>query len=581
MAEKLDKVDVVIVGAGWAGGITAAELTKAGYKVVGLERGKDQEISDFVGAKDSLRYDSRYGMMEDNSVQTITGRRNEDEEAIPLRTQSDNYEGSNVGGSGSHWSGVTHRATAFDFEVRSKTIEKYGEDKIPKDMFLQDWGITYDEIEPYYDKFEKMAGTSGEEDPLGAPRSSPYPTPPMKETPAIKLFKDAAKKLGYHPFQIPSANLSQQYENPDGQTINACQYCAFCVMYGCDFGAKSDPLVTVIPTALETGNYDLRTHAYTRRVLHENGKATGVLYVDMKSGKEYEQPADVVILAAYTLSNTKLMLLSDIGEPYDPKTKSGVIGRNAGGFTGSSKGTATGFFENKKFNLAMGAGALGGTFSDLDSDNLDTTDLDFIGGGIVELRLRGEDPINYNTVPKDTPRWGKEFKEKSLHYANRNLTAHFKAPNYGWSYNYMDLDPTYKDSFNDPLLRVTMTLTDHEKKLRDFGRRKMAEVMEEMGADIVEMSDIPDDWEFGQSGGEAGGGVIMGNDPEISAVNNYLQVWDMENLFVVGASALPQKIPQQTATVGAFAYRAAEGVEKYLKDGGGMLAEAKSKTRKV
>lgn len=83
--------------------------------------------------------------------------------------------------------------------------------------------------------------------------------------------------------------------------------------------------------------------------------------------------------------------------------------------------SATGFFEDKKFNLAMGAGALGGTFSDLDSDNLDTSDLDFIGEGIVEIRLRGEDPIGYNTVLQATPTWGKEFKEKSIHYANRHL----------------------------------------------------------------------------------------------------------------------------------------------------------------
>src|SRR5699024_8263905 len=98
-----------------------------------------------------------------------------------------------------------------DFEARSKTIENYGEDKIPDEMFLQDWGITYDELEEYYDQFEKMAGTSGEEDPVGVWRSSDYPTPPMKETPPITLFKEAAKNLGYHPFQIPSGNISEQY----------------------------------------------------------------------------------------------------------------------------------------------------------------------------------------------------------------------------------------------------------------------------------------------------------------------------------------------------------------------------------
>lgn len=575
MAKKLDKVDVVIVGTGWSGGIPAAELTKKGYKVVALERGKDRDVTDYIGAKDALRYDGRYSMMEDHAVQTITARSSTKDDAFPLRTQEENFEGNNVGGSSSHWSGVTHRATAFDFEARSKTIEKYGKDKIPKEMFLHDWGITYDEIEKYYDTFEKMAGTSGEEDPVGVPRSSDFPTPPMKETPPITLFKEAAKKLGYHPFQIPSGNLSEMYENPDGQTINACQYCSYCMMYGCDFGAKSDPVVTVIPTAKETGNYELRTESYARRVIHKDGKATGVLYVDMRTGLEYEQPADIVVLGGYSLSNTKLMLLSEIGETYDPKTKKGVIGKSPAGFTFTGGG-ATGFFEDKKFNLAMGAGALGGTFSDLDSDNLDTSDLDFIGGGIVELRLRGEDPIGYNEVPQGTPRWGKEFKEKSIHYANRHLSVGYSPSTYGWSYNHMDLDPTYKDSFNDPLLRLTYQVPEHDRKVREFSNEKMKEVMEEMGADIVETDgELSEEWGHTHGFGEAAGGVIMGEDPKQSAVNNYSQVWEMDNLFVIGASCLPHKIPQQTATIGAFAYRAAEGMIKYLEDGAGLLVEPK------
>lgn len=579
MAKKLDKVDVVIVGTGWSGGIPAAELSKAGYKVVALERGKDRNVTDYFGAKDALRYDARHGMMEDHTVQTITARSSTDEEAFPLRTQEENFEGNNVGGSSSHWSGVTHRPTEFDFQARSKTIEKYGEGKIPAEMNLQDWGITYDELEEYYDKFEKMAGTSGEEDPVGVKRSSPYPTPPMKETPPITLFKEAAKKLGYHPIQIPSANLSEKYENPDGQTINACQYCSYCMMYGCDFGAKSDPVVTVIPTAKETGNFELRTNAYARRVIHENGKATGVLYVDTRTGMEYEQPADIVVLGGYSLSNTKLMLLSEIGEPYDPKTKKGVIGKNSAGFQlGTPGGSARGFFENEKFNLAMGAGSLGGTFSDLDSDNLDTSNYDFIGGGIVEIRLRGEDPIGYNNVPKGTPNWGAEFKEKSIHYANRSLSVGFSPSAYGWSFNYMDLDPKYKDSFNDPLLRVTHTITDHDKKVSEFAIDKMAEVMEEMGADIVDKGGIAEEWGHKHGYGEAAGGVIMGDDPEMSAVNNYSQVWEMANLFVIGASALPHKIPQQTATIGAFAYRAAEGMIKILNEGAELLVEAKIKS---
>src|SRR5699024_9823046 len=131
MAKKLDKVDVVVVGTGWAGGIPAAELTKAGYKVVALERGEDKNVSDYIGAKDALRYDARHEMMEDHSVQTITARSTVDDEAFPLRTQAENFEGNDVGGSSSHWSGVTNRATAFDFEAKSTTINKYTEKKLP------------------------------------------------------------------------------------------------------------------------------------------------------------------------------------------------------------------------------------------------------------------------------------------------------------------------------------------------------------------------------------------------------------------------------------------------------------------
>lgn len=580
MAIKLDKVDVVVVGTGWAGGIPSAELTKKGYKVVALERGKDHDHSDFVGSKDELRYASRYEIMTDNSISTVTARGTLDDEAFPLRTQGENFEGNNIGGSSVHWSGVTQRGRKFDLQARTITIEKYGEDKIPADMNLQDMGITYDELEPYFDKFEKTAGTSGEDDPMGPPRSDSYPTGPMRPSYPVQLFKEAASKLGYHPVMVPSANLSEQYENPDGEKINACQYCSFCMMYGCDFGAKSDPVATVLPTATKTGNFEIRTDSYARRVLHENGKATGILYVDMRTGLEYEQPADVVILAGYTISNTHLMLLSEIGKPYDPVTGTGVIGKNTAGLT-SPGGSAVGFFEDQKFNLFMGSGSLGGTFSDLDSDNIDNSDLDFIGGGICEIRQRGSGPIGSNPVPQGTPRWGKEFKEKSLHYANRMLSVGFMSPSFGWKFNYMDLDPNYTNMFNDPLPRITHSVTEQDQNYSKYFSDRAEEIMKEMGADIIEKGTPPQAWSHTQGYGETSGGVIMGDNPETSAVNNYSQVWDMENLFVIGASSLTHKIPQQTGTIGALAYRAAEGIEKYLSEGSGLLVQAKSNTAKV
>ena len=196
MVTKLPKIDVVIIGVGWAGGIIASELTKKGLQVVGLERGKDRKTEDYFMAHDELRYAVRHEMMQDLSKETITFRNNDKMRSLPMRQYGSFLLGVGVGGAGAHWNGQNFRFLPYDFEMRSKTIEKYGEDKIPADMTIQDWGITYDEIEPYYDQYEKMAGISGEDNPLGGKRSNPFPTPAMKKTQAMQLFDKATKNMG-------------------------------------------------------------------------------------------------------------------------------------------------------------------------------------------------------------------------------------------------------------------------------------------------------------------------------------------------------------------------------------------------
>ncbi|CAM3276694.1 GMC family oxidoreductase [Filibacter tadaridae] len=581
MVVKLDKVDVVVVGTGWAGGVVSAELSKAGYKVVALERGKNVNRDDYIGVKDELRYTNRYEMMQNLDPETITSRNYLDETALPVRTRKEMMVGTDLGGGSVHWAGATYRWKPYDFEIKSKTIERYGKDKIPEGMTIQDWGITYDEMEKYYDRWEKTAGISGEPDPIGDKRSSDYPNPPMKESPAVGLFMETTKKMGYHPYRVPAGNLSQAYTNPDGEKINQCMFCSFCTQYGCDFGAKSDPLVTVIPTAMKTGNFEARTGAYVKRVLYKSGKATGVLYIDKMTGVEYEQPATVVVLAAFTFTNNRLLLLSGIGEPYNPKTKKGVIGRNFNGQFGITFLGARGYFKDKKFNYYMGAGALGGTLSDFAGDNFDHSKLNFINGGGIELRQYGDGAIATNHVPKGTPNWGPEFKKNSIYYANRSLVAWYTMATMSYWHNFTDLDPTYTDSYNDPLLRITYKYTDQDRVMAKFGIEKSREIMEEMGADIVDEDEIPHEFNHVYNGGHYAGGVIMGADPATSAVNNYLQMWDVDNLFVVGGSAFPQFAGHHpTATIGALGYRASEGIEKYLKNGG-QLVKGKQESASV
>ncbi len=192
----------------------------------------------------------------------------------------------------------------------------------------------------------------------------------------------------------------------------------------------------------------------------------------------------------------------------------------------------------------------------------------------------GNRPIEYNRVPEGTPTWGKEFKEKSLYYTNRNLFVDAQAAALPKKQNYLDLDPNYTDFQGNPLIRVTYQYTDQDRKLGQYSIKTCTEIMEKMGADIVESDELSDDVEFNSSftNSHNGGGVIMGDDPDISAVNTYSQMWDMENLFVVGSSSFPHfSNYNPTETIGAFAYRAAEGMEEYLKNGGGLVERKRAK----
>ncbi len=242
MATKMKEVDAVVVGLGWTGGILSKELAEAGMKVVALERGaKRSTEKDYAvpNIRDELRYVVRHELMQNAARDTLTIRNNPAQEALPMRRLGSFLPGEGVGGSGVHWSGHTWRWTDMEFKVRSMYEERYGKNFIPADMTIQDWGITYAELEPYYDKFEYTAAVSGKAgnvrgqiqpggNPFEAPRAREYPLPPLTPILASEMFTAAAKNKGYHPFPRPAANASRAYTNPDGAKFGACQYCGYC-----------------------------------------------------------------------------------------------------------------------------------------------------------------------------------------------------------------------------------------------------------------------------------------------------------------------------------------------------------------
>ncbi|MGE7912309.1 GMC family oxidoreductase [Lysinibacillus xylanilyticus] len=570
MAKTLPSVDVVTVGVGWTGGIVAAECSKAGLKVVGLERGQKRGTEDYLTIHDEYRYAIRYDLMQNLSKETVSFRNNRNMKALPMRQLGSFLLGEGLGGSGTHWNGMTYRFLPYDFQIKTLTDKRYGANKLGPDYLIQDWGLTYDELEPYFDKFEKTAGISGDDkNPFSGKRSNPYPTGPMKMTPMLTQFETAAKKLKLSPYMVPSANLSEVYKNPDGETVNACQYCGFCERFGCEYGAKSSAEVTVVPTALKTGNFDLRYNSNVVEILKKGNKVTGVRYIDTISGEEFIQPANAVVLTSYVFNNAKLLMVSNIGERYDPATGKGTLGRN---YCYQILPGAAGFFD-EQYNTFMGAGSLGVSLDDYNGDNFDHNDLDFIHGGNIALTQTGARPIGSNPTPPDTPTWGSEFKKQSIHYYTRSFGIGAQGASMPHKENYLSLDSTYKDAYGLPLIQLTYNFTDQDRALHKYISARAADIMKEMGAKtVVPNAEITDYNIVPYQTTHNTGGTVMSLKPEDGVVNNYMQHWNADNLFAVSAGNFAHNSGYNpTGTLGALAYRCAEGVVKYSKSGGSLV----------
>jgi gluconate 2-dehydrogenase alpha chain len=586
MATRLKPVDVVTIGVGWAGSIMATELSKAGLKVVGLERGGDRPQKDFTlpGVHDQLKYDKRLELFEDLSRTTLTFRNTPGESARPMRRHGPFPWGEGVGGAGFHWAGWTWRHTPWDFQMRTRTIERYGAAAIPADCTVQDWPMTYQELEPYYDRFEYTCGLSGKAgnlngqiqpggNPFEGPRSREFPNPPLTRSHGETLFERAALELGYHPFPVPAAQMSRPYTNPDGVTLGACVYCGYCMNTGCEVSAKSTPQTTVLPAALKTGNFEIRTHAAVVRINVQGNRATSVTYIDAQ-GRELEQPADLILLTAFTWGNAHQLLVSGIGRRYDPATGRGVVGKNYS-WHGAIPYVPLHYDQGHLFNPFMGAGALTTAITDFQGDNFDHSGLGFIGGALMVAMGMGFGPLTYQPTPPGTPAWGPKWKKAVGHYYNRSLQVLGLHDNLAYRGNYLDLDPTYRDVFGNPLLRLTFDFGENERKMSPYLVGVGEKIAKAMAPTHSAAYGIPDHFDAGAGYGiiHQVGGAMCGSTPADSVVNRYLQSWDVPNLFVVGASAFPQ-IPSfnPTGTVGALAYWTADAIKsRYLKNPGPLV----------
>src|SRR5258708_8771571 len=164
MATKLKSVDVVAGGVGLTGHVPGKELADTGLKVGGIERGRWRDTDpgfSMPGAHDELKYVRRHELMQDLSKETLTFRNAMSETALPMRQLGSFLPGEGVGGAAVHWGGLTWPFLPWDFETKSRTLARYAKNQVSEECTLQDWGVTYDELAPHFNRFEHLYGVSG------------------------------------------------------------------------------------------------------------------------------------------------------------------------------------------------------------------------------------------------------------------------------------------------------------------------------------------------------------------------------------------------------------------------------------
>jgi choline dehydrogenase-like flavoprotein len=503
-----EAVDYCIVGVGSAGGVLAQRLARAGFRVVALEAGPfwDTEkdwVSDEKGSHELYWNDLR-----------ITGGTH------PL-TLGANNSGKGVGGGSVHWAAFAPRFHPSDFRV-------YSEDGVGTD-----WPISYWDLKPYYELLEREIPIAGPAwFPWGDPHGHPYGPHPLGGVGDILVR--GCTRLGIRSVAGgPVAILSASHgDRPH------CIYRGFCLQ-GCKVGAKASTLITHVPDAIKHGA-EIRPHAMVSRInLRNDGRVDGVFYID-REGKERFQKSRAVIVSGYSIETPRLLFNSACpGHRHGLANSSGTLGKYLMAQAGNV--VAGRFDELIRLYKAPPAHALSEEFYETDKRR------DFARG--FAIQTVGPLPVVFaKQMIAAMGAWGWGLRKVMMDY-NHWATIGVLGEILPWDDNRVELAEE-KDQYGLPVARVTFNLHDNDKKLIEFGKRKVMEVMWAAGArQVVQESRFA----------HLVGAARMGMDPSTSVVDKFGRTHDIPNLFICDGSILPtQGSANPGLTIQALAVRTAD-----------------------
>ncbi len=557
----MEDYDVCVIGSGAGAGPIAYELSMSGYSVVVLEKGPWFKEQDF--SKDEINCCRRSvytpNLKDERHVIEDLNDENQWEAESTFDSGRNFWNGSMVGGSSNLMSGFFHRLKPEDFRLLSEFGAIEGAN-------IVDWPITYDELEPYYTKVERIVGVSGRivSHPNLEPRSSDdFPFPPLAEHPISDWFDEACANLGVHPIPIPRAIISRQHSGR-----NPCYYSNYCGSYGCFSGAKGSSRAALLDQAVATGKCEIRPDSFVYKLTNDQtGKVNGVEYYD-RDGKSQRVDARIYVVACQAIETSRLLLMSSGPKhPNGLANNSSQVGKNLL-FSGGGTGAGDFLFENYTSGEIYKLKTRGLFVNRALQDWYFIDDPKFNGrvkGGTVDFLLRHANPISRANLQKwgeDGLVWGTELKNKLKSHFTGGRYLRFEIFNDWLPTNdcFVSLDPEVTDKWGKPVARCRIGYHEQDLKVGHHIAEKSEMVLREMGAENIRSS-----VSGSPSTNLVAGGCRFGNDPETSVLNADCQAYDVDNLYVTDGSFMPTGgSVTYTWSIYANSFRVADIIKKRL-----------------
>jgi choline dehydrogenase-like flavoprotein len=599
--------DVIVVGSGAAGGQTAYVLAAAGVKVLMLEAGRRYDpvqetpmfnTNHYAPLRGAATPDKNFGFFDatvnggwrvpgepymvkrgPNATKWEEGRDttlDTNQSFIWWRTRM-------LGGRTNHWGRFSFRMGEYDFKPRSR------------DGLGIDWPIDYPDLAPYYDKVESLIGVFGSNEGLeNTPNSPPgVLLPPPKPRGYELLVKKACQGLGIPVIPSHVAILSQKQDHqripaqlhPDSpamaralaanmQSRLACFWATSCLR-GCSIKANYQSTTVHIPPALATGNLDIITDAMVREVsVGPDGLATGVHYVDKKTGADCHVPARVVVLAASGCESARILMNSKSARFHDGlANSSGKVGRYLMDTVGSGLGAQIPALENLPAFNEDGASVMHMYMPWWGHQQQKTGQLDFPRGYHIEFgggRTMPGAGLLAGMAPFAGGGYGKKLKEDLRRYYGSFIHFDGRGEMIPNERSYCEIDPDKKDVWGIPVLRFHWQWSEHEEKQAAHMQKTFAEIVEAMGGRLTSPPQLD-----GRKAISPGGSIIhevgttcMGSDPQDSVLNPHCQAWEVKNLFVTdGGPFVSNADKNPTLTIMANAWRVTDYLIEELRKG--------------